>query len=143
MAYNTSFGSRTGKVTCSDKDVFTFASDIRNFGQFVPEGTVTNFAAEKDSCSFSVSMIGTVSVRIASKTEFSSVIFEGDALNKEDFRLSLEISGESAQSACVKVTVDADLNPMLKIVASRPLERFLEILIEKMESFRGWKEIRE
>jgi hypothetical protein len=32
---------------------------------------------------------------------------------------------------------------MLKIVASRPLERFLEILIEKMESFRGWKEIRE
>ncbi len=64
-------------------------------------------------------------------------------MSKEDFRLILDISGESDHSARVKVTVNADLNPILKMVAAGPLERFLELLVAKMESFRGWKEIRE
>ena len=47
------------------------------------------------------------------------------------------------EHADVKVTLSADLNPMMKMMASKPIGQFLEMLINEMESFRGWKETKE
>ena len=55
------FESRSGNLTCNAEEVFTFVTDIRNFERFIPEGVINNWNAEKESCSFSVSMLGTVS----------------------------------------------------------------------------------
>ena len=61
------FESRTGKLSCTAEEVFDFVTDIRNFEQFIPAATISNWQAEKESCSFSVSMLGTVSFRLAEK----------------------------------------------------------------------------
>ena len=137
------FDSRTGNVGASPEDIFRFVTDIRNFQQFIPDNTITSYVADKESCSFSVAMIGKVSVRLTESVEFSRVVFEGDALKKEDFRLTLFIDGIKPGEAAVKVRVEASLNPMLKMIASKPLEQFLEMLVGKMESFSGWRNIRE
>jgi hypothetical protein len=86
------FESRTGKLTCSAEEVFDFVTDIRNFEQFIPKGNISNWKAEKESCSFSVSMLGTVSLRLAEKEKCNKVVFMGDALKKNDFSLTLDIS---------------------------------------------------
>jgi carbon monoxide dehydrogenase subunit G len=132
------FESRTGKLTCSAEEVFDFVSDIRNFEQFIPKGNINNWNAEKESCSFSVSMLGTVSVRLIEKEEYSKVVFMGDALKKNDFSLTLDISGNLNKTADVKVKLSADLNPMMKMMATKPIGQFLEMLINEMENFRGW-----
>jgi carbon monoxide dehydrogenase subunit G len=137
------FESRTGKLTCSAEEVFDFVSDIRNFEQFIPKGNINNWNAEKESCSFSVSMLGTVSVRLIEKEEYSKVVFMGDALNKNDFSLTLDISGNLNKTADVKVKLSADLNPMMKMMAIKPIGQFLEMLINEMENFRGWKDTKE
>ena len=61
------FESRTGKLTCNAEEVFDFVTDIRNFEQFIPKGNINNWNAEKESCSFNISMLGTVSVRLTEK----------------------------------------------------------------------------
>jgi carbon monoxide dehydrogenase subunit G len=137
------FESRTGKLTCSAEEVFDFVSDIRNFEQFIPKGNINNWNAEKESCSFSVSMLGTVSVRLIEKEEYSKVVFMGDALKKNDFSLTLDISGNLNKTADVKVKLSADLNPMMKMMAIKPIGQFLEMLINEMENFRGWKDTKE
>ena len=137
------FESRSGKVTCSAEEVYTFVTDIRNFHQFVPGGTISNWQADRDSCSFTVSMIGTVSFRIEQKEMYSRVTYEGDALKKNDFTLILDIIGSGNNPAEVKVLLHADLNPMLKMMAVKPIAQFLEILIGEMENFRGWTGIKE
>ena len=43
----------------------------------------------------------------------------------------------------MKVSLKAHLSPVLKMMAVKPVGRFLELLINEMESFRGWKEIKE
>jgi len=143
MTDTTNFESRTGTVSCSAEEVFMFVTDIRNFEQFIPEGTINNFLADKESCSFNVSMIGKVSFRLAEKKEFSRVVFEGDALSKEDFRLILDIIDSGTGSVQVKVFVNAILNPMLRMMAKKPLEQFLEMLVSEMENFKGWTDLRE
>jgi carbon monoxide dehydrogenase subunit G len=141
MSDLSNFESRTGKIVFSSQDIFSFVTDVRNFEQFVPSGTINNWNAEKESCSFSVSMIGTVSVRLTARTPYSSVVYEGDALKKNDFVLMLNISETAMEQSEVKVFLNADLNPIMKMMAAKPIEQFLEMLIAEMEKFRGWKKI--
>jgi hypothetical protein len=137
------FESRSGKLTCSAEEVFAFVTDMRNFERFIPDGTISNWISEKESCSFNVSMLGTVSIRLAEKKEYNKVIYKGDALKKDDFSVILDISDNAENPAEVKVLLSADLNPMIKMIASKPIGQFLEMLIYEMESFRDWKNTRE
>jgi len=135
------FESRTGKVDCTSEELFDFVTDIRHFEQFAPQGTIRNWHAEKESCTFSVSTVGTVNLRIKEKTA-NKVVYNGDALKVNDFSLALNISEGDGSSSEVKIELTADLNPILKMMASKPIARFLEILIVEMEKFSGWKDIR-
>lgn len=135
------YESRSGSLSCTSREVFDFVTDIRNFEQFIPGDSISNWQSEKDTCSFSVSMVGTVSVRIDKKEPFNKVIFSGDALKKNDFSLVLDISDSGINTADVKVLLEAELNPMLKMVANKPIIQFLDMLIREMENFKGWKNI--
>ena len=137
------FESRTGKLTSNAEEVFDFVTDIRNFEQFIPKGNISNWNAEKESCSFNISMLGTVSVRLTEKEKFNRVVYMGDALKKNDFSLTLDISDNFKKTADVKVKLNADLNPMMKMMATKPIGQFLEMLIIEMENFRGWKGTKE
>ena len=136
------FESRSGTMKSCSEDVFGFVTDMRNFERFVPQGTVSNWQADKESCSFSVSMLGTVSLRITDKEMFRKVVYYGDALKKNDFSLVMIISGEGSGNAEVKISLNADLNPMLKVMATKPIAQFLDMLICEMEKFDGWKDIK-
>lgn len=130
-------------MTCNAEEVFSFVTDIRNFERFIPKGAINNWDAEKESCSFSVSMLGIVTVRLAEKEKNTKVVYTGDALKKEDFSLVLFISDKVNNSAEVKVSLSADLNPMMKMMANKPINQFLEMLIKEMENFRSWKDTKE
>jgi carbon monoxide dehydrogenase subunit G len=133
------FESRTGTLTCNAEEVFTFVTDIRNFERFIPGGIITNWNAEKESCSFSVSMLGTVAVRLAEKEKYNKVVFSGDALKKNDFLLTLNITDNVGDHAEVKILLRVELNPMMKAMAGKPIGQFLERLINEMEGFRDWE----
>ena len=137
------FESRMGKLTCTDEEAFNFVTDLRNFEQFATRTHISNWYSERESCSFSVSAIGTVTVGLTEKVRFSKVVFTGNALKKNDFTLILNIYGTGKEMAEVKVLLNADLNPMLKMMAVKPINQFLEILINEMEQFRGWDATKE
>jgi len=134
------FESRPGLVSCTAEDVFNFVTDIRNFEQFVPKDTINNWQAEKEICRFNVSVVGNVIVRLSEKVMFNRVVFSGDALADNDFSLVLNIFDNGTDPAEVKISLNADLNPMLKMMAAKPIGQFLEMLVNKMENFTGWKE---
>jgi carbon monoxide dehydrogenase subunit G len=136
------FESRTGKLTSSAEEVFGFLTDTRNFERFIPNDTITNWQAEKESCSFNVSMLGTVSLRLSENEKYKRVVFHGDALKKNDFEIVFHITGYNTDPAEVKVSLKADLNPVLKMMAAKPLGQFLEILIKEMENFNSWSDIK-
>jgi len=141
MSDKTIFESRKGNVNCSREELFNFASDIRNFERFIPEGSVSEIAIEKYSCSFRVSMLGTVSIKISEAEKFSKVVYSGNAMQINDFLLVLNIMGKSDTESEAIVTLTAELNPFLKMIAAEPARQFLDTLINEMEKYRGWKDI--
>lgn len=134
------FESRTGILSCNAEEAFRFVTDLRNFGRFASKATINNWNADKESCSFSVSVVGTITVRLAESEKFSLVIYKGDALKKNDFSLSLNLSGNDQGKALVKLGLAADLNPIMKMMVSKPIEQFMDMIINEMEAFRDWKE---
>jgi hypothetical protein len=137
------YESRPGKLSCRPDEAFTFITDMRNFGRFVREGTIANWKADKDSCSFSVSMVGKVSVRVVEKVAFNRVVYQGDALSKNDFTINVDLSAHNDQPADVKLSVSASLNPVMKMMVDSPIRQFLEMLMNEIESFRDWHEVTE
>jgi carbon monoxide dehydrogenase subunit G len=138
MTNNSIFESRTGKLSCAPETVFNFITDLRNFEQFIPPGNIQNWQATSDKCNFQVPPIGSAAIRISEKMPFSSVIYSGDALQKNDFTLRVQISENERNLADVKVTLTAELNPVLKMMASDPIQKFLEMLISEMEKRDMW-----
>lgn len=141
MSDISTFESRTGKIGCSASEAYGFISDIRNFEQFMPKDKLTDININNDSCSFRVSMLGSVSLRIAQKTEFSRIVFSGNAMQVNDFSLVAEIQDEANHHSTIKIILQAELNPLLKLIAADPVNKFLETLICEMERFTGWKNI--
>lgn len=130
------YESRKGLLSCTPEECFSFVTDLRNFGQFAAGTSIRNWQAGEASCSFNVAYAGDISVELDEKVPYSRAAFRGSALKENDFRLSLSISGPGR--AEVQVFLEADLNPMLKMVATPAIEQFLSILINEMEKFTGW-----
>jgi len=142
MSELTHYESRPGKAKCSPAEVFDFITDLRNFGRFVQGDTISDWHAEKESCGFRVSMLGTVSVRLIEKERSKRVIYQGDALSTNDFTIDVIISDDTQESADVRLLLSASINPVMKMMAEKPVRQFLEKLMHEIESFSGWHDIR-
>ncbi len=133
----TKFESRIGKIEAGDESVYRFITDMRNFKQFIPDGTVEKWDAGEESCSFEVSPVGKAYLSIIDKEEYSTVKYAGDGQNTK-FYLWVQLKRVDQDDTRVKLTIKADLNPMLKILASEPVNKFLEKLVQGFESFSDW-----
>jgi len=133
------FESRIGKLSACTEEVFSFVTDVRNFERVIPPGIIANWQADRESCSFSVSTLGTVGFRMVEKDINKNVVYKGDALRKNDFSIVLHLTENDNNKTDVKVSLSADLNPIMKMMAAKPIEQFLGMLINEMEKFNGWK----
>jgi carbon monoxide dehydrogenase subunit G len=139
MSEVSTFISRTGKLTCTPSEIFDFVTDIRNFKQFVPENaSINELNIDRESCSFKISPIGNVNVNLSEKEPHNKVVYSGSALQANDFSLILNIKETKAGKAEVQIELAARLNPLLKVMIAKPVDSFLEKVIDEMEKFRDW-----
>jgi carbon monoxide dehydrogenase subunit G len=121
------------KVTINKtaKEVFDFLGDFNNFKKLMPE-QVVDWKSTSDECSFTIKGMASLGMKIVEKTpnSFIKVVKNGSA--PFDFILTCMI--EDLQDQCaVQLAFDAELNMMMKMMASRPLTNFLNILVSKLK----------
>ncbi|HOF20001.1 MAG TPA: hypothetical protein PLO24_01980 [Bacteroidales bacterium] len=141
MASPSRFESRIAKISYSPETVYNFASDMRNFRRFVPSGTFSNPDFRQDSCSFIVNPVGTVKVFIKDRVLSNKIVYSGNALLQNDFDMILDIRNSAGGHSEIKLSVEAELNPFLLMLAKEPLDKFLETIMDEMEKFEGWNDV--
>jgi carbon monoxide dehydrogenase subunit G len=132
----TKIESRVGTITSGEEKIYNFVSNFNNFKQFIPADKVQDFESTEDSCHFSVPNMGKVGLRIIEKTPFNTVKVSGDGMANQQFNLWVQLKQVAENDTKVKVTIKADLNPMLKMMVSKPLQNFVDKLVEAMERMR-------
>ncbi|HOO98567.1 MAG TPA: hypothetical protein PLV06_11380 [Bacteroidales bacterium] len=143
MSEITTFESRKGALSCTPQELYHFLNDIRNFERFVPADRFSDIRMEKESCSFSVPMLGKVSIMIADRKEYSEVVYRGSAMAVDDFALAVSFDDTDTGSSEVRLTVNARINPLLRMAAAEPVKNMLETIVGEMEKFTGWTDIKE
>jgi carbon monoxide dehydrogenase subunit G len=135
MADISHFESRSGKPDCTPDEIFRFVTDLRNFKRFIPSDTVSDWESSRDHCNFRIQGMGNVTLTIAREEIPNLVAYKGNALKDNDFDIVVNIAGNQYGKAEVKVSLNAELNPMVKMIAAKPIGQFLEMLVDRMESF--------
>jgi len=141
MGTETEFISPTGTIKRDCDTVYSFVSDIRNFSRFVPADSVTNWVADADSCSFGVSPVGEAKITITERTPPSTVKFGGIALQNTNFRVWVQMKESEPSETKFRIVIKADLNQFYVLLATKPVNNFLERLVDQIEKFEGWDEI--
>jgi carbon monoxide dehydrogenase subunit G len=129
--------SNQAVISKSPNAVFTFLSDFNNFRQIMPE-QVTDWTSDSDSCSFTIKGMATLGMAIESRIPDSEIRIKKNGKAPFDFFLICKIgSTPDPNQSTLQLLFDADLNPMLKMMAEKPLTNFLNMLVNKFSEIAG------
>ena len=131
----TKFESKIGKINTNEEQVYNFLTDFRNFRNLIPLDKVKNFEATEENCSFSIEGIGSTGMRIIEKEPFKLIKITGQEGSRFNFFFWIQLKQVAENDTRVKLTLKAELNPMIKMVASKPLQNFLDTLVDRLGSF--------
>lgn len=120
-------------VNAKKEQVFEFLSDFNNFQNLMPE-QVTDWRSDKDRCTFTIQGMTTLTLVYKTKEPFHTLEIEPEGKTPIKFNLLVKLfeSERDAEKTTGIIEIDADLNPMMAMIARRPLENLVNVMAEKL-----------
>ena len=128
----TNFESEVKTISHPAAKVYGFLSDFDNFGDLIPSDKISNWQSFGDRCSFEVEGLGEVGLSIISKEPDRQIKYSADGSVPFNFYLWVDITGLDEHQCQVKLLLEAELNPMMKMMAEGPLQQFLDMLADSI-----------
>lgn len=124
------FSSEWKTIDAPAETVFNFVSDLNNLGKLMPE-QVINWESTADTCSFTIKGMANIQMRVVSRIPARYIGLEPEGKAPFDFKIDIDFKGKGEQSE-TQVKLDATLNPMLAMMAKRPLQNLVNIIVQKL-----------
>lgn len=117
-------------VNKSSADVLNYLQKMENIGNLLPE-QVENFTSDEQTCRFEIKGMGPMGLKLGPVTNNSITYLKNE---KAPFEFSL-IAGidDNGATTDVQLVFEADLNPIFKMMAEKPLQNFVNHLVKKFE----------
>ncbi len=128
--------SNKEQIENSAENVFAFLGDFNNFKSLMPP-QVTNWSSTENNCSFTINGMATIGMKITGKTPHSLINISADGKVPFNFTLDVLIEKTGEKTCTGQLVFNADLNPMLKMMAEKPLTNFFNMLAAKMKDIRS------
>jgi hypothetical protein len=128
------FTSDQVAIERSDAFVFGFLSDFNNFQKLMPP-QVTDWKSDGESCSFTIQNMATLGMRYKTKTPNSHIFISSEGRVPFEFNLQCYMSHVSDHSCNARLEFNAELNPMMLMLAAKPLSNFINILAVKLKEY--------
>tara|TARA_Y100000589_G_C27061497_1_gene591516 strand:+ start:200 stop:616 length:417 start_codon:yes stop_codon:yes gene_type:complete len=119
----------------SSVDLRADITNLYSLGGLFPEGTVEDFVADDDKCSFKVT--GGVSVHLVmdSSSHSGSVILKMNTVAPTPVKFSLEVIAEDTEGGCsCYFRSDADVNPFTRIMVEPALKALFDEISKGMKA---------
>jgi carbon monoxide dehydrogenase subunit G len=128
----TVFESKT-TVNKSPAEVYAFLSDLNNHEKLMPEN-VYNWSSTKDEARFTIENMAKLALKVSDRAENTSVsiIPAEEVPFPVELKWSIADKGDGATEAIL--TIKAELNMMMKMLASGQLQKLTDFQTEKLKS---------
>lgn len=126
--------SRTGSIPENEDKIFAFFSDLNHLEPLVPKEKLSSCEFQEDSCRLVITGLGEIGLRILEKEPCKLIKLGSVGDSAYAFTLWIQLKQVSQKDTRVKLTLQADLNPFLQVMAKSPLKNFVETLVDRMET---------
>ena len=128
------FESNVKQVPHPQQSVYRMLSDLSHIEQVsdrLPEDKFQNLSFDRDSVSISMDPIGQITLNIVDRQEPKCVKFES-AQSPIPFTLWVQMLPVTDATSKLKCTIDAELNPFIRGMVSKPLQEALEKMADAL-----------
>ena len=131
------YNSKIGKINKQDQLIFDFLSDFRNLESIIPEDKISNFEATEDRCKFKIEGIGQAGLKTIEKepNKLIKITSDGKAPFGFSFWIQLKPIEQEENTTAIRLTIDAQLNPMMKMMVEKHLQKGIDSLVDHMVIF--------
>lgn len=116
--------------------VYQFLADLNNHQQLMPEN-IYNWSSTADTASFTIQNMAKLAIHISERIENEKLI--AVPTEKPPFDLSLQwtVTDNGNGTTTAKHIISADLNMMMKMLASGPLQKLADYQTKKLKEILG------
>ena len=104
--------------------VYTFLADMNNHQQLMPD-SITEWSSTVDEASFNIQNMVKLSLKVDSRTPDKEIKIIPAAKPPFDMSLAWALDGNESETT-ITYTISADLNMMMKMMASGPLQKLTD-----------------
>lgn len=120
------------QIEKSSEELFRFLSDCRNHEKLMPEN-VYNWSATEDEARFTIQNMAKLALKIDKREPNSLIHFVPAEKAPFDVTLRWEIESQGENSSSARLVIEADLNMMLKMIASGPLQKLVDHQVNSLK----------
>lgn len=124
--------SEKSQIEKPASEVFSFLSNFNNFQKLMPE-QVTNWKSTEDECSFTISGMASIGMKIIEKTPNSLIRVTSNGKVPFDFTLNILLTENTPSQTTSQLIFQSDINPMMAMMVENPLTKFFNLLASKMK----------
>lgn len=128
--------SLTISIAKPAQEVYAFLAELSNHEQIMP-AQVEHFKSEGDTCQYTIKGTGTVYLKWAKQEAPNLLVLEPNGKIPFPFSVHWMLEESNADSCKVNVKMEADLNPILKMMAQKPLQNFINLQIDGLKKVYG------
>lgn len=129
--------SKIGKVNKSDELIYNFLTDFNNLKSIVPQDKVKDFEATEDTCKFNIDKVGQAGLKIIEKEPHKLIKITSDGKSPFSFFFWIQLKPieDSENTTAIRLTIDANLNPMMKMMVGKHLQKGIDGLVDQLVVF--------
>jgi carbon monoxide dehydrogenase subunit G len=124
--------SRIGIIPENEEKIFAFLSNLNQLEPLIPKEKLSSWEFKEDSCRLGIPGIGEIGLRILEKEPCKLIKLGSGEDSTYDFTLWIQLKQVSEKDTRAKLTLHAKLNPFLQVMAKKPLQNFVDTLVERM-----------
>ncbi len=127
------FKSNWAENPRSEIELFDYLGDMNNMPPILPE-QVINISADNDNLAFTIQGMGSIALRVTQREANKLIQLVPVGKTPFQFVLNIHIRKTSSSSSECCFEIDAQLNPLMQMMASRPLQNLVNMMAERVEN---------
>ncbi|WP_113662501.1 SRPBCC family protein [Pedobacter nanyangensis] len=116
--------------------VYQFLADLNNHQQLMPEN-IYNWSSTVDTASFTIQNMAKLAIHISERVENEKLVAVPTEKPPFDLSLQWSVTDNGNGTTSARHLISADLNMMMKMLASGPLQKLADYQTKKLKEILG------
>jgi carbon monoxide dehydrogenase subunit G len=127
--------SDISEISVPASKAFVFLCDMNNWKTLMPE-QVTKWESTTQTCSFVLNGMATIGLKISELNEPKRIKISSEGKSPFSFDLEVLLQETNSETCTVQLIFHGDMNPMIRMMAEKPLTGFFNYLSHKMRGIQ-------